>query len=198
MQSLNPDESGLQSGIGSRPNSRPTSPLCNQLLPSRDEVGTALQKTVEELSNVDVDTSVLVHLSNCPEALRKLEDLLPIHFYSWKLESIEAALICTLLHVFILLTQYKEVVGERATYQEYVAQLKSRIAQLEEAGTDEERSRESEQTDLLLQLRRENAELRQQNEKLQMSQSEVSLPVHEELVEYTVRAGDPQKESIWL
>ena len=167
---------------GSRPKSRPCSPNRNHRLPTQDEVGTALQSTIEDLANLDLDTSVVVHLSNCPGALRKIKDLLPIHFYSWKLKNAEAALIYTLLHMFVLLGQYREMEGERVTYQDYVTQLKSRIAQLEDermfeqqqeqSSGDNERHREE-----LVRLRRENAALRQSNTKLQASQDQVRVCV---------------------
>ena len=183
-QSLNPHHQTATNGAGSRPNSRPSSPQRFPVLPTEEDLGTALQTTVERMSNKDVDTNAMVYLANCPEASRKMEDLLPIHYYSWKLKSVEAALTYTLLHMFVLQAQYKEMAGERATYQEYVAQLKSKIAQLEEEVQEEEgrggrggrgegglRGKDREE---LLRLRRENAELRQKNEKLQSSQAEVS------------------------
>ena len=180
-QNLSPHPQTAMNGAGSRPNSRPSSPQRFPVLPTEDDLGAALQTTVEGMSNNDVDTSAMVYLANCPGASRKMEDLLPIHYYSWKLKSVEAALTYTLLHMFVLQAQYKEMAGERATYEEYVAQLKSKIAQLEEEVLEEEgrggrgeaglRRNDREE---LLRLRRENAELRQKNEKLQSSQAEVS------------------------
>lgn len=165
------------SSPGSRCNSRPSSPRI-QRLPTQDLVGAALQNTVEDLINRDLDTSVLVDLANCPEAQRKMEDLLPIHFFSWELKNVQAALIYTLLHMFVLLGQHREMVGERGSYQDYVAQLKSRVADLEEELFELQQERRPEgceegSKEELLRLRRENIELRREHAKLQASQNEV-------------------------
>ena len=165
----------------SRPSSpRPASPaphsLRNQRLPA---VGTALQSAVEDIMQRDLlDTNVVVDLANSPEAQKKMEDLLPIHFFSWKLKNVQAALIYTLLHMFVLLDQYGEMVAERSSYQEYVANLKSRVAQLEdqlqqEGGGGVNGKEEEDLRKELLHLRRENAELRSEKAKLQASQNEV-------------------------
>ena len=83
--------------------------------------------------------------------------------------------------MFVLQAQNEEMMGERSTYQKYVAQLKNRIAQLEEKlqeaedGDGEERGRRRGRgREEVLRLRRENAELRQKNEKLLASEREVS------------------------
>lgn len=153
----------------------------NQRLPTLDAVGVALQSTVEDLNqDLHVDTSAIVNLANCSEAQKKIEDLLPIHFFSWKLKNVQAALIYTLLHMFVLLGQYKEILGERCNYQEYIAQLKCRVAQLEDemnelkqeqriAGGDKQEGLREE----VLRLRRENSTLRKEQAKLQASQNEV-------------------------
>ena len=166
---------------GSGPNSRPCSPLRNQRLPKPGAVGAALQSTVEDLINRDLDTSVVVNLSNSEEAHRKLQDLLPIHFFSWQLNNIEAALVYTLLHMFVLLGQYGEIVRERATYQEYISKLKNQVSQLEDELSElsEQRRQNGAQhhkdsREELLHLRKENAELHRERAKLQASQNEVS------------------------
>lgn len=163
---------------GSRPNSRPSSPssslLRNQQLPKPGAVGAALQNTVEDLINRDLDTGVVVNLSNSEEAHRKLQDLLPVHYFSWELKNVEAALIYTLLHMFVLLGQHGEIVRERATYQEYISKLKNQVSQLEDELSEQRRQTGADQhKDELLRLRKENAELRCERAKLQASQNEL-------------------------
>ena len=186
LASLSPKRSSRE-GPGSRAGSRPTSPRPvsprNQRLGA--DVGTALQSAVEGMMQGDLlDTSVVVDLANSHEAQRKMDDLLPIHFLSWNLKSVQAALVYTLLHMFVLLNQYREVVGERGTYQEYISQLKSRLAQLEDelqqakqggVRGSERGEGDSGSRDELLRLRRENAELRQEQARLQASQDEVII-----------------------
>lgn len=153
----------------------------SQRLPTPDAVGVALQSTVEDLSqDLHVDTSAIVNLANCSEAQKKIEDLLPIHFFSWKLKNVQAALVYTLLHMFVLLGQYREVLGERCSYQEYIAQLKSRVAQLEDEMNElkqEQRRADSDKQESLreevVRLRRENSTLRKEQARLQASQNEV-------------------------
>jgi hypothetical protein len=169
----------LPSPPGSRPSSRassrcssPQSPRKrrNGGLPSAGGIGATLQNTVEELIQRDVlDTGVVVELANSKEAQQKLEDLLPIHFYSWRLKNVEAALVYTLLHMFVLLQQYNEMVRERSVYEDYISHLK---AQLEEDQQPEVGSQQHEREEVV-RLRRENAELRQEKAKLQASQSEL-------------------------
>lgn len=169
---------------GSRPSSRPSSPQTmsrrNRRLPSPDAVGAALQNTVEDLIQKDLlDTGIVVELANSPEAHQKMEDLLPIYFYSWKLRNVEAALIYTLLHIFVLLGQYTEIETERSTNEEYISKLKSNITRLEDELNQTKRDREeggdnsSSSTPELLRLRKENAQLRREQAKLRASQNEV-------------------------
>lgn len=163
---------------GSRASSRCSSPQSprrrrNERLPPVNDVGATLQNTVEDLIQRDLlDTGVVVELANSKEAQQKLEDLLPIHFYSWRLKNVEAALVYTLLHMFVLLQQYSEVVRERGVYEDYISQLKARVLQLEDDRQPEGRSRDHDREELA-RLRRENAELRQDKAKLQASQNEV-------------------------
>lgn len=168
----------------SRHSSRCSSPQSprrrrNRLLPPASAIGTTLQTTLEDLIQRDLlDSSVVVELANSDEAQQKLEDLLPIHFYSWRLKNLQASLVYLLLHVFVLLQQYSEVVGERGALEDYICQLKARVSELEEekesaaaagGSSSQEERRE------LLRLRRENLELRQENTKLHASQNEVSI-----------------------
>lgn len=178
LASLSPKRN-VREGRGSRPSSpRPASPR-NQRL--GNDVGSALESAVEGMMQGDLlDTSVVVDMANSNEAQRKMDDLLPVHFFSWNLKNIQSALAYTLLHIFVILNQYREVVGERGTYQEYISQLKVRVAELEEElqqcktqdGVSEGKEGGSRQE--LLRLRRENAELRQEHARLQASQNEVS------------------------
>ena len=175
----------LPSPPGSRPSSRassrcssPQSPRKrrNGSLPSASGIGATLQNTVEELIQRDLlDTGVVVELANSKDAQQKLEDLLPIHFYSWRLKNVEAALVYTLLHMFVLLQQCNEMVRERSVYEDYISHLKARVEenQQPECGSQEHEREE------LVRLRRENAELRQEKAKLQASQSEVSCTHNE-------------------
>ena len=171
-------EDGPGSRPNSRPSSRPSSPLRNQRLPRPGAVGAALQSTVEDLMNRDLDTGVVVNLANSEEAHRELQDLLPIHFFSWNLENVESALVYTLLHMFVVLGQYGEIVRERSTYQDYISNLKGQVSQLEDELNEIKRQTGAHQyessKDEVLRLRKENAELRSEQAKLQASQNEVS------------------------
>jgi phage shock protein A len=140
-------------------------------------VGAALQSTVEDLMNRDLDTGVVVNLANSEEAHRELQDLLPIHFFSWNLENVESALVYTLLHMFVVLGQYGEIVRERSTYQDYISNLKGQVSQLEDELNEIKRQTGAHQyessKDEVLRLRKENAELRSEQAKLQASQNEL-------------------------
>ena len=164
---------------GSRPGSRCSSPQSpgrrrNGRLPPASAVGATLQNAVEDLFQRDLlDAGVVVRLANSDEAQRKLEDLLPIHFYSWNLKNVEAALVYVLLHMFVLLQQYTEMVRERGVYEDYISRLKARVSQLEDEKLPEGYSED--ERDELMRLRRENAELRQEKAKFQASQDEVEI-----------------------
>ena len=167
---LSPPLSPRVSQHGSRSSSPQRAGRC---LPSTSAVGATLQSTVEDLLQRDLlDAGVAVELANSKEAHQKLEDLLPIHFYSWRLKNVEAALIYTLLHVFVLVRQYAEMAAERGAYEDYIDQLKARLSQLEDERLSSSRPDRPEREEIA-RLRRENAELRQEKAKLQASQNEV-------------------------
>ena len=100
-----------------------------QLLPSGQDVSGILQQTCGEISQTT--TAEMVEVANSAVFWSKLQDLLPVYFYSWQLQSLEAVIIHLLLHYFILLRDGSERREGRPAFQEYIERLKSRVAELE-------------------------------------------------------------------
>ena len=70
----------------------------------------------------------MVEVANSAVSRSKLQDLLPVYFYSWELQSPEAVIIH---HYYILLRDGSEMREDRQTFGEYIERLKSRVAELE-------------------------------------------------------------------
>ena len=71
-----------------------------QQLPSGQEVSEILQQMCEDISQTT--TAEMVEIANSAAPRSKLQELLPVYFYSWQLQSLEAVIIHLLLHYFIL------------------------------------------------------------------------------------------------
>ena len=146
-----------------------------QLLPSGQDVSGILQQTCGEISQTT--TAEMVEVANSAVSRSKLQDLLPVYFYSWQLQSLEAVIIHLLLHYFILLRDGSEWREDKEAFEEYIERLKSRVAELERK-LYESRT-EVHQMKAELEERREpdpeiNRLMKLENEKLQRTHDEVS------------------------
>ena len=100
-------------------------------LPSAQEVSEILQQMCGEISQTT--TAEIVEIANSAAPRNKLQDLLPVYFYSWQLQSLEAVIIHLLLHHFILWRDGSKRREVKEAFEEYIEQLKSRVAELEKS-----------------------------------------------------------------
>ena len=100
-----------------------------QLLSSRKEVSEILQRMCREISQTT--TAEMVEIANSAASRSKLQELLPVYFYSWQLPSLEAVIIYLLLHCFILWRDGSEMRRDRRAFDEHIERLKIRVAELE-------------------------------------------------------------------
>ena len=96
-----------------------------QLLPSEQEVSEILQQMCAEISQTK--TADMVEVANSAASQSKLQDLLPVYFYSWQLQSPEAVII------HLLLKQWRdssERRRERRAFEVNNERLRDRVAEL--------------------------------------------------------------------
>jgi len=110
-------------------------------------------------------TAEIVEIANSADSESKLQDLMPVYFYSWQLRSPEAVITHLLLHYFILWRDCSELRQDRQVFEEHIECLKGRVAELEEI-----REPDPEISRLTIQVQ----DLKMKNEKLQTSHDEVS------------------------
>ena len=103
----------------------------NVQLPSGQEVSEILQQMCGEISQTT--TAEIVEVANSAAPRSKLQELLPVYFYSWQLQGPEAVIIHLLLHYFILWRDRSERREVKEEFEEYIEQLKSRVAELEKS-----------------------------------------------------------------
>ena len=108
---------------------RSSSPANLQLLPSDQEMSAILQQMCGEIAQTT--TAEMVEVANSAVSRSMLQDLLPVYFYSWELQSLEAVIIHLLLHYYILLRDLSEWREDKEAFDEYIERLKSRVAELE-------------------------------------------------------------------
>lgn len=77
------------------------------------------------------NTSALVQLSNAEKSHERLQQLLPLYFYSWNLTDAHSIIVFLLLHYFLLRREHKEALGAKGLYEEHIELLKSRMSDLE-------------------------------------------------------------------
>ena len=148
---------------------RSPSPASLQLLPSGQEMSEILQQMCGEISQTT--TAEMVEVANT--AASKLQDLMPVYFYSWELQSPEAVII------YLLLRQWRdssERRRERRAFKEHSERLKARMAELEKklySRRYEVKRGELEPEDN--RLMKQVQELQLQNEKLQSAHNEVCV-----------------------
>ena len=103
----------------------------NVQLPSGQEVSEILQQMCGEISQTT--TAEIVEVANSAAPRSKLQELLPVYFYSWQLQGPEAVIIHLLLHYFILWRDRSERREVKEAFEEYIERLKSRVAELEKS-----------------------------------------------------------------
>ena len=97
------------------------------------EVSETLEQMCRAISQTTTEEMVEVANSATCTSQSKLQELLPVYFYSWRLQSLEAVIIYLLLHYFILWQDSSEKRREdRQAFEEYIERLKIRVAELEE------------------------------------------------------------------
>ena len=156
------------------------SPASLQQLPSGQEVSDILQQMCGEISQTT--TAEMVEVANSAAPRNKLQDLLPVYFYSWQLRSPEAVIIHLLLHYFILWRDRdgSERREDRQAFEEYIERLKTRVAELEkklDASQSEIRKTKAELEETepeVNRLTKQVQNLKMENEKLQNAHDEVS------------------------
>jgi hypothetical protein len=170
-------------------------PFTTRELLREDEMHEVLQLSSSQVSQATAsNASALVQLSNSEKSHERLQQLLPLYFYSWNLTDAHSVIVFLLLHYFLLKLEHKEVLGAKGMYEEHIALLKSRMSDLEEklsnshsssgsssssgaprngnvtaSGGDHDQALTSE----IESLRNQVAYLRSENEQLQHSNEEV-------------------------
>ena len=152
-----------------------------QLPPSEQEMSEILQQMCAEISQTT--TAKMVEVANSATSQSKLQNLLPVYFYSWRLQSPEAVIIHLFLHYFILWQDSSEMRRERQAFEEYIERLKTRVADLEkklDASQSEIHKTKAElrETDPEInRLTKQIQDLKLENERLQNAHDEVSVSV---------------------
>ena len=152
-----------------------------QLPPSEQEMSEILQQMCAEISQTT--TAKMVEVANSATSQSKLQNLLPVYFYSWRLQSPEAVIIHLFLHYFILWQDSSEMRRERQAFEEYIERLKTRVADLEkklDASQSEIHKTKAElrETDPEInRLTKQIQDMKLENERLQNAHDEVSVSV---------------------
>ena len=108
-------------------------PFTTRELLREDEMHEVLQLSSSQISQATAsNASALVQLSNSEKSHERLQQLLPLYFYSWNLTDSHSVIVFLLLHYFLLKREHKEVLGAKGIYEEHIAVLKSRMSDLEE------------------------------------------------------------------
>ena len=145
-------------------------PSSLQQLPSGQEVSEILQQMCEDISQTTIATAEIVEVANSAAPRNKLQELLPVYFYSWQLKSPEAVIIYLLLNYFILWRDGSEMRRDGRAVEEQIERLKSRVAELEKI-----RAREPEPE--INRLTKQVQGLKLENERLQRALNEVGVSV---------------------
>ena len=96
------------------------------------EVSETLEQICREIGLSQTTTEEMVEVANSATSQSKLQELLPVYFYSWQLQSLEAVIIYLLLHYYILWQDSSEKRREDTlAFEEYIERLKIRVAELE-------------------------------------------------------------------
>ena len=130
-------------------------------------------------------TAEIVEIANSAAPRSKLQELLQVYFYSWQLQSPEAVIIHLLLNYFILWRDGSKRREVKEAFEEYIEQLKSRVAELEkslyESQTEVHRMKPAELEERrepdpeIMRLTKQVQDLRLEHGKLQCAHDEVSV-----------------------
>ena len=170
----------LRSAIQNPRARRSPSLLSVQLPPSEQEMSEILQQMCAEISQTT--TAKMVEVANSATSQSKLQNLLPVYFYSWRLQSPEAVIIHLFLHYFILWQDSSEMRRERQAFEEYIERLKTRVADLEkkldESQSEIHKTKAELETDPEInRLTKQVQDLKLENERLRNAHDEVSVSV---------------------
>ena len=112
---------------------RTSFPFSSRELLREDEMHEVLQLSSSQVSQATAcNASALVLLSNAEKSQERLQQLLPLYFYSWNLTNSHSVIVFLLLHYFLLKREHKEALGAKGLYEEHIALLKNRMSDLEE------------------------------------------------------------------
>ena len=123
-------------------------------------------------------TSEIVEVANSAASRSKLQELLPVYFYSWQLQSPEAVIIHLLLKQWWDSSERRR---ERRAFEEHSERLKGRVAELEKKLYDSRNEVNRVTAELgesepeINRLMKQVQELQLQNEKLQSAHNEVCV-----------------------
>lgn len=107
-------------------------PITTRDLLREDEMHEVLQLSSSQISQATAcNASALVQLSNAEKSHERLQQLLPLYFYSWNLTDSHSVIVFLLLHYFLLKREHKEALGAKGLYEEHIALLKNRMSDLE-------------------------------------------------------------------
>ena len=113
----------------SSPRSRSTSP--GPLgLPGHAETGELLEQICAQIS--EETTAELVDIANSAESQHRLQDLLPVYFFSWQLQQPAAIMIYLLLQFFLVKRDCSNLRKEKEECEAHIYKLKQKVGDLEE------------------------------------------------------------------
>ncbi len=89
-----------------------------------------LERACSSLS--DGTTSEMVEVANSERLQKAVDDLLPVYFKTWQLQSTESILVFILLNFFVLRQECCALKADRGDYEDHIARLKKCVGDLEE------------------------------------------------------------------
>lgn len=114
----------------SSPGSKSRSPSPGLGLPGDAETGELLEQICTQLS--EETTAELVDIANSTVVQQRMQDMLPIYFYSWKLREPAAIIIYLLLQFFLVKRDSSYLTKEKEECETHIYELKQKIGDLEE------------------------------------------------------------------
>lgn len=100
----------------------------------RKDIPSILQATASHFSKTAPTSTAndLIQNSNDESVLQKLEEVLKMHFHPLHLTTLPSVVIYLLLNYFLLKRENKEVEAAKKLYEDHIALLKEKNAELEE------------------------------------------------------------------
>ena len=114
----------------SSPRSKSRSPSPGLGLPGDAETGELLEQICTQLS--EETTAELVDIANSTVVQQRMQDMLPIYFYSWKLRQPVAIIIYLLLQFFLVKRDSSDLRKDKEECETHIYKLKQKIGDLEE------------------------------------------------------------------